>query len=574
MQSRDQSKRSPRSERSLDLILALLLFCVALGVRIPYTRAVSFPPLDDPAFYLTTARNLVSERHLEVDVLWSYQVPFESVTHPSHEHWMPLTTFLVAGALAANDALSEVVETPLPAGQLPGLLLGSLLAPLTYWIGRRMLPETVSSSRGLGPNNRWISFGAGLLVALNATLGYQSASADSSAPFAVLAAWALSLSVRMPGEQGGYFGAGFLLALAYLARADGLLLLVAIPLAWWLLPSPRRLPIELPDNPAARFVWDHWPREVGSEQDGQRVLGPRLVNVLDLGVPLLIVVAPWLVRNYLAFGTPFPNSVLSQAWLTEYVDTFNYWLQPTWQTWLAQSWQTLLNQRLQAFAHNGQVFLLATFPWGLLGLPGLWLLRHEWRTFPAIVYGILLFFGVAFVFPVSSMSGTFYHSIGALIPFLALATMYGIYRATKPRGRKWRLLRPIRVAALVGVLALAGFQVIQSLPTVTERHQTEKEQFEAIAGWLSQNAAPHDVIMTSQTYTLNYASGHPAIALPGNEPLDAAWEAAQRYGARYLVITQVHGRYPQVLQEVADPRFRQVAELGGTVIYAMGESRP
>jgi hypothetical protein len=112
------------------------------------------------------------------------------------------------------------------------------------------------------------------------------------------------------------------------------------------------------------------------------------------------------------------------------------------------------------------------------------------------------------------------------------------------------------------------------LPTVTERHQTEEEQFEAIAAWLSQNASPDDILMTTQTYTLNYASGHPAIALPGNEPLDAAWEAAQRYGARYLVITQAHGQYPRILQEAADPRFPQVAELGGTVIYAIRGSRP
>lgn len=574
MQGRSRSPRSPRAEKSLDLALALFLFLAALAVRIQYARAVVFPPLDDPAFYLTTAKGLVTEQKLEVDVLWSYQFPFDSVTHPSHEHWMPLTTFLIAGAFAANEALSEVLKTPLPAGQVPGLLLGALLAPLTYWVGRRMLSESVGSTRGLGQGSRWISLGAGLLVALNATLGYQSASADSSTAFAVLAAWALAIAVRKPGEQGGYFGAGFLIALAYLTRADGLLLLVAIPLAWWLLPWPHRVPTELPDNPAARFAWEHWPRERGSEQDTQRALGPRLANVLDLGVPIVLVIAPWLVRNYLVLDTALPGSVLGQAWLTDYVDTFNYWNHPTWETWLAQSWETILNQRWQALVHNGQVFLLTTFPWGILSLPGLWLLRREWPTFPALVYGILLFFGVAVIFPVSSMSGTFYHSFGALMPILAMAALYAVHRATEPLGRRRRLSRFLRIAVLLGLLVLAGFQAAQSLPTVAKRHQAEQEQFEAIAVWLDQNTSPADVLMTTQTYTLNYVSGHPTIALPGNEPLDAAWEAAQRYGARYLVITQAFGQYPELLQDAEDPRFPLLAELGGTLIYAIGASQP
>jgi 4-amino-4-deoxy-L-arabinose transferase-like glycosyltransferase len=574
MQGQDHSQTRPTAENGLDLILVLLLFFVALAVRIQYAKAVVFPPLDDPAFYLTSAESLFTEHKLEVDVLWSYRFPFDSVSHPSHEHWMPVTTFLIAGALAADEAVSEVVKTPVPAGQLPGLLLGALLAPLTYWIGRRVLWESAGSTQQLGRSSRWIALGAGLLVATNATLSYQSASADSSAPFALLTAWALSLGVRKPNEQGGYFGAGFLIALAYLTRADGLLLLIAIPLAWWLLPWPRRAPAELPDNPAARFVWEHWPLERGSEQDTQRALGPRLINALDLGIPVLLVIAPWLVRNYLVFGTPVPNSVLSQAWLTNYVDTFNYWHHPTWQTWLAQSWQTLLNQRFEALIHNGRVFLLTTFPWGLLSLPGFWLLRREWPTFPAIVYGVLLFFGVALVFPVSSMSGTFYHSLGALMPFLALAALYAIYRATQPSGRRRRLSRPLQIAVFVGLLVLTGFQVVQSLPTVAERHRVEKEQFEAITAWLGQNTAPDDVLMTTQTYTLNYVSGHPTIALPGNEPLDAAWEAAQRYGARYLVITQAFGQYPQILQETRDPRFVLLAEVEGTLIYAIGAPPP
>ena len=563
-----------RTGHGLDLLLSLLLFVAALGVRWVYVQAVEFPPLDGPAFYLTTGRNLVTGRILEVDVLWSYQVPFSSVTHPSHEHWMPLTTGLVAAALAVPRLISGTLPASLPAGQMPGLIVGALLAPLTYLIGRRVLPGATGAAGGSSPGSRWIALGAALLIVANATLSYESASADSSAPFALLAAWALSLAVRKPGDQGGYLGAGLLAALAYLTRADGLLLLLAIPLAWYLLPLPLRPMTELPDNPAAEIAWQYWPRQQAVDREQPRPLGPSVLNVLDLAVAFALVVTPWLVRNYLAFGTPLPNSVLNQAWLTDYLDTFNYWSRPTVQTWLAQGWQVLLDQRAQALLHNGRVFLSTTFPWGLLALPGLWLLRREWSFFPPLLHGLLLFLGVALVFPVSSMSGTFYHSLGAVIPFLALAAVYAVHRAAQTFRRFRKVADAFAAIGVIALLLLTAAQVFKALPAVAERHQAEKQQFQAAADWLAQNASPGDVVMSTQTYALNYISGHPSIALPGNEPPDAAWDAAQRYGARYLVITQAFGLYPQVLQDPPDPRFVLRAATEKTLIYEIGGGGP
>ncbi|NIV32989.1 MAG: hypothetical protein GWN58_27160, partial [Anaerolineae bacterium] len=104
-------------------------------------------------------------------------------------------------------------------------------------------------------------------------------------------------------------------------------------------------------------------------------------------------------------------------------------------------------------------------------------------------------------------------------------------------GRQPRVTAAIWIALASVLLLLAGSRIVLTLPTVVERHLAEKEQFEAVAGWLSQNATPGAVIMTDETYTLNYASGHPCIALPGNEPPDAAWQAANRYSARWLIVT-------------------------------------
>ena len=563
--NRSARKRSNR-DAGLDLVLLVFLFFASLGVRWQYARAVVFPPLDAPAFYLTTAENAVTGRGLEVDALWSYQVPFPTVTHPSHERRMPVTTAAIASAFAIERAFSRALEASFETGQIPGLILGALLAPLTYLIGRRALPR--------GRSNRWISLGAALLIVVNATLAYQSATADSTAPFALLAAGALAVAVRKPGERGGYLGAGILIALVYLTRVDGLLLLLAIPLAWWLLPAPARRTVEIPDTPAARMAWEQWPRQGGAVEDQPRAMGPGLRHLVDLCVAFALIVTPWLIRNYLAFGAPLPSSIVAQAWLTDYIDNFNFLFHSTPETWLAQTWSVLLDQRIQALVHSGQVLLLGTFPWGVLALPGLWLLRRELSFFPSLVYGLLLLFGMALVFPIASLSGAFYHSFGAVMPFLALAAAYSIYRGCQLLGRRPRLAAMVWASITVALLLLTGWQVVQTLPTVTERHVAEREQFEAAAGWLSQNTPPGAVVMTDATHSLNYASGHPCIALPGNEPPDSAWQAAQRYGARYLIVTQDFGLYPEILATQPDARFRLVAEIHGSQIYVIGGGKP
>ena len=56
---------------SIDLSLCVLLFAVALVIRLFLAARIVFPPLDDPSFYIQTARNIVVGRGLVIDVTWS-----------------------------------------------------------------------------------------------------------------------------------------------------------------------------------------------------------------------------------------------------------------------------------------------------------------------------------------------------------------------------------------------------------------------------------------------------------------------------------------------------------------------
>ena len=113
-----------RLKNSRDFWICILLFSLALLVRLFLAARIVFPPLDDPSFYIQTARNLVAGRGLVIDVVWSQFVPFTSVTHPSHEFWMPLTTFLMA-------IFIRLFGDTLLVAQLPDVIAGALLPVLT-----------------------------------------------------------------------------------------------------------------------------------------------------------------------------------------------------------------------------------------------------------------------------------------------------------------------------------------------------------------------------------------------------------------------------------------------------------
>ena len=202
------------SDRAKGFWICVALFVAALGMRLVLALQLPFPQLDDPAGYIQLARNIASGRGLVSDVLWSYWVSFPAVTHPSNEFWLPLASWLMAGSI-------RVLGDTLFAAQLPGILAGSLLVPLTYGIGRTLWPA----------QRRWAVLAAALLVP-NAALVYQSVSADSSALYTLLATLALFVGAQAIDRQRISWGllAGLLCGLSYLTRSHGLVLPAAIGL--------------------------------------------------------------------------------------------------------------------------------------------------------------------------------------------------------------------------------------------------------------------------------------------------------------------------------------------------------
>ena len=62
------TQADPRA--TIDKLTPGLFFLAALIVRLGEASLLSFPGLDDPAFYLSVAENLAEGRGLIIDALW------------------------------------------------------------------------------------------------------------------------------------------------------------------------------------------------------------------------------------------------------------------------------------------------------------------------------------------------------------------------------------------------------------------------------------------------------------------------------------------------------------------------
>jgi 4-amino-4-deoxy-L-arabinose transferase-like glycosyltransferase len=497
-----------------DIGIGVALFAAAFGIRLWLAAQLPFPQLDDPASYIQLARHIAGGRGLVSDVLWNYWILFPSVTHPSNEFWMPLASLLMAGSV-------RVLGDTLLAAQVPGLIAGSLLSPLVYGMGRTLWPG----------QRRW-SVLAAVLITIGAVSVYQSVSADSSTVYTMFASLALFCGALAIDRRRlrWMMLAGVFSSLSYLTRSHALLLPVSIGFVTLIVLR----------------------RE------------PRLLIKFSatLALSCAVLVGVWSWRNLTVFGSIQPASLLTAAAARSYGEWFNYADPPSWAKFIADGLGPIVNARLTGLWYCLGVIVLSTFPYGLVGLPSA-LFRKEplFRVFA--VYGVTLWLAAGLIFTVPSLTGSFYHSAGPYMVWAALGCMVALkHLYERPRAR---------VLAVAGYALIVGLMVGQSAlawPSAIADSRADAEQFGAIAQWLETHVPPAEPIITTQANTLNYATSHPALTLPPVQDVTVLRQLADRYGARYIVVTEPLGLYPAVLDDPA-ARAALVATLPGTFIYEL-----
>jgi hypothetical protein len=503
-----------------DLALqALLVFVVALLVRILAASIVVFPQPEDTAYYVGVARNLLDGHGLTSNAIWSYQTPPLSFPRPAFEVWLPLPTFLAAIPMALLGATFA-------SAQWASVLVGSVVPVLAWRIG-----ADAAIDRGLPPSRvRVLSVGAGLTAAVYLPLVLHSALPDSTMPFAVLALSACALMPRLLRDaetlrlvDWRLIGLGVLIGLAALTRNE------------------------------AAFVGFAWLVVVWARQDipGRR----KAALVLAPAVVALVVFAPWMVRDWIEFGTPLPGQALANALSVSGFDIFAWRDPPTLSRYLAVGPARLLEMRLEGLFHNlFTVLLIPGFPTSFIGLVALpWFVRLR-SVAPLAVLSVTTFLVTSLVFPVSTTWGTYLHAAGPAQVLLIVAALLGLDAFIAWVGVRRGWTRPVAWlgAALTVSASLLFLAAPTGMPFVGGQSRALATRYAAIdvaLAAMGRPAAEQGPIITNFPIWLGVATGAHALALP-DEPPDSVADLATHFDSRLLVMVgDEHGQWPGVLDE-------------------------
>src|SRR6185312_6280741 len=205
-------------------------------------------------------------------------------------HWMPLASLVQVPFIWLLGA------TPW-ASALPFALIGSLAAPLTWAMAR----DARASDR--------VALGAGFLVAVPVLSVVYMVQPDNFSLYQPLVLASLWMGARgLKGSPRSFALAGLLAGLATLSRNDGLLVLVALGIAW---------------------LWDRWRARRESLGGGADHADRRPRPAIPVAAALacvglfVLVMAPWWLRQLAVFGSISPSSTSGRVFFIRDIGEWN-----------------------------------------------------------------------------------------------------------------------------------------------------------------------------------------------------------------------------------------------------------
>ena len=499
----------------------LILICLgALALRLALLPFIAHPGISDPNHYYNLGRELAQGQGFTIDYVWQYYNPPDAVVHPT-DWWMPLTGVLVAGGMT----LGGVNVT---AALLPFVLIGALLPLGGYWAARQL-----QCSEGG-------SLFAAAAVGLLPELVLNSLRTNTLVPATLLVTLSLLLITQWLADRRAWLllAAGASGGLAYLTRSESTLLLPMFAVMLVL--------VALAGRPVRRGQWG---------------------TVILAGLVALIVVAPWLWRNYDVHGwlTP-PNQQRIFFW-TDFRDLYAYERDLTWDTMTeVQTMREIVGKRVFEMAASTKIMFTALdnfLPVAVAGGLLLLLARRDWERLLALAPAIVLLGGF-FVFytilaPFFSQGGSFKKAYLSLVPLLIPAGVYALEAAIPDRRLRYGTM------LLVGALLAANaVEMVRADVRETNNFVDEMEQVVDVLETLPDtNGDGERVLMTQDQFMLSFL-GVRSVAIP-MEPREKILAVAQRYGVDYLLMPPARPALDPIHNgRETDPRFVPVADVPGT----------
>jgi hypothetical protein len=491
----------------------LLLFALALAVRAVLVALFPDAAYPDSYYYVDVARSIAAGNGLNVDFIWIFaevgnKLPNPAVLPiPSNAHWLPLASFLQAPFIS-------ILGPTAVASALPGVLIGSLAAPLTWLIAR---------DAGARPI---VGAAAGVLSAIPGAATVFMAQPENFAILHPLVAATLWLTARgLKGDGRSFAIAGLLAGLATLARNDGILLAAAIGLVW------------LADR--LRAIRAHRGRRAWAHVDDREPIS--LLAGIAAAVLFLAVMVPWWARQELVFGSISPTSSSGAAlWIRTISEWNSITADPSPAHFFAQGLGPILASRLQGFVDalgNFAVMIasIVLLPFLVIGA----LARRSSRDFgPWFVYAFVAFAGATILYPLHVPGGAFIHTAIGLAPHAAILSIEGVLLFVAwIAGRRRRWEEGAAGSFFVwGIVALVIATAVVFTPSVYRAWDASRQPRIALNAELDRlGVLRTDRLLSIDAAGMKYWTGRGGVVTP-DDPIDVIESVARAYETRWLVL--------------------------------------
>ncbi len=477
----------------------LLVTALALIARVGAALVVSWPPYTDPAYYSLVAQQLATGHGFNVPVLWSFlevgsRIPATAgLPVPSNGHWMPLTSIVAGGAMVLFGPTWH-------SGQIPMVVLSTLLVPLTYLIGWELW------------RSRTVALVGALLAIVPGPLLIMYPTIDNFAVFGTCGALALYSAVHAvysPRPGWWIVLSGALAGLATLARIDGVLLVLAPATAWAL-----------------------------TAEEGAFWAPRRLAWGAASAVAFVAVMTPWLLRDLSVFGSILPSTGGHTLWISSYNEQFSIGHAVNAGTYLASGLGNIAGSK--AFAALELVARLAVLMGGIFivfFVAGSWTGWRRPELRPFLVYFWVMFAVMALVFTFHAPKGAFYHSSTAWLPFALPMSVAAIPAFGRWAGRWWRILARPATHRFLAAAGLAGAVVLSGVGSAALYRGWDEARVQdvAAASFFEETGHTHDVVMSSEPASLYYFSGNPGVAA-SFDPYPVIEQIIRAYDVRWIYV--------------------------------------
>jgi hypothetical protein len=511
----------------------LLLFVLGLLLHGTIAAMTSSPGYFD-AYYYYNGGVFIAKGQWTEPYIWNYVSAPSSLPVPAFAYWQPFPSMLAALGIKLFPGLASY-----DAAQIPFVLLAAILPLISYTVG-------------LNIGERRHALTGALLTIFSGLYAPFWSVVETFTPFAVAGAGALALAgaARTKNRWWLWGLAGICAAIAHLTRADGILL-VAVLIA------------------VAMFL-----------RTG-RSLTARGLDCLLILVGYVAIMAPWWARNLSVFGGIQASGGLSTLWLLEYDEMFNYPAQLTAARYFNGGWGLIVQSKLEALRTNlerfvGELNIVFLAPFSIISLLRRW--RHDWLL-PAVLYGLALFAAMTFAFTWPGANGGWFHSSGALIPFMMPAAALGVDDAVNWIARRRRSWRPAQARGVFGAatvmiaVLLTAYIVVNRVVGLPFSGQFVWNNADTVYRELGDVLDAMDVprnapVMVADPPGFYTHTGHGGIPLPNGDE-ETLLRAADEYGVEYVVVDVNVGRPLKSLYKNGpqSARLVEIAKIGDTTLY-------